>query len=205
MARYDEVAAALQASYDGAVEDRLASDVPRWKETERDQFLALLRAEDRTTLLEIGCGTGVHGEWFAAQGLDVVCTDNSPAMVDHCRSIGLAAEQLHFLRLGELERTFDAVFAMNCLLHVPREALGDVLRAVRSVLVDDGVFYLGQYGGVTHDGPFEQDPGQRYFSWLTDDDLVAEAAAVFTVESFHTVELDWRDDAHFQSLLLRST
>jgi SAM-dependent methyltransferase len=153
----------------------------------------------------VGAGTGLHGRFFADAGLDVVCTDLSAAMVEHCRGQGLVAVQQDFLHL-DLGRQFDAAFAMNCLLHVPREDLGAALAKIRSTLVPGGVFFLGQYGGIDHDDVFADDSYEpkRYFSFLTDDDLRAIAGESFTVESFRVVELDLDDRSHFQSLVLRA-
>jgi SAM-dependent methyltransferase len=203
--RYDEISGQLQRTYDGAVDRRAATPLEPWKIPERAAFLDILSREGRRSLLEIGAGTGLHGQFFADAGLDVVCTDLSAAMVAHCRAQGLVAFQRDFLHL-DLGRQFDAVFAMNCLLHVPREDLPAALAAVRSTLVPGGLFYLGQYGGIDQDGSFADDTyePQRYFSWLTDEDLLAVAHEQFEIESFHAVDIKSDDGSHFQSLVLRA-
>ena len=126
-------------------------------------------------------------------------------VVAHCRAQGLAAFQHDFLHL-DLGRQFDAAFAMNCLLHVPREDLPAVLSSVRSTLVPGGLFYLGQYGGIDHEGAFADDTyePQRYFSLLTDEDLFAVARTHFEIESFQGVEIPSDDGDHFQSMVLRA-
>jgi SAM-dependent methyltransferase len=203
--RYEQVSQQLQQIYDGVVERRASSPLEPWKLPERAAFLEILVREGRQSLLEIGAGTGVHGRFFADAGFDVVCTDLSAAMVEHCRAQGLTAVQQDFLHL-DLGRQFDAVFAMNCLLHVPREDLSRVLAQIRSTLVTGGVFFLGQYGGIDRDGPFADDPyeSKRYFSLLPDDTLLAIVREHFRVESFRAVDLDSDDGEHFQSLVLRS-
>ncbi|MDQ1509905.1 MAG: hypothetical protein QOG50_1749 [Actinomycetota bacterium] len=203
--RYDEISGQLQRTYDGAVDRRAATPLEPWKIPERAAFLDILSREGRRSLLEIGAGTGLHGQFFADAGLDVVCTDLSAAMVAHCRAQGLVAFQRDFLHL-DLGRQFDAVFAMNCLLHVPREDLPAALAAVRSTLVPGGLFYLGQYGGIDQDGSFADDTYEprRYFSWLTDEDLLAVAREQFEIESFHGVDIKSDDGSHFQSLVLRA-
>jgi SAM-dependent methyltransferase len=203
--RYDEITNQLQHAYDKAVDARASSPVEPWKEAEREKFLAVLHREGAESLLEIGAGTGVHGKFFADAGLDVVCTDLTAGMVEYCRSQGLVAFQQDFLHL-DLGRAFDAVFAMNCLLHVPREDLSAALASVRSTLKPGGVFYLGQYGGFEGDG-FPDDPYEpkRFFSLLRDEDLCAVAAEHFHVDSFTAVNIDFDGDGHFQSLLLRAS
>ena len=203
--RYELVKDQLQHIYDGVVERRAASPLELWKIPERAAFLEILVREGRHSLLEIGAGTGVHGRFFADAGFDVVCTDLSAAMVEHCRAQGLAAVQQDFLHL-DLGRKFDAVFAMNCLLHVPREALSAVLAQIRSTLVDGGVFFLGQYGGVDHDGVLADDSNEpkRFFSFLPDEMLRAIVQEHFSVESFRAVDFNSDDGDHFQSLVLRA-
>lgn len=203
--RYETIIDRLQLAYEDAVDRRANTQLEAWKIPERAAFLDLLVREGRRSLLEVGAGTGLHGRFFADAGLEVVCTDLSVAMVEYCRSQGLTAVQQDFLHL-ELDRQFDAAFAMNCLLHVPREDLGAALARIHSTLVAGGVFFLGQYGGIDHDDVFADDTYEpkRYFSFLTDDELRARAGESFTVESFRTVELDLDDGSHFQSLVLRA-
>jgi SAM-dependent methyltransferase len=203
--RYDEVTDQLQRIYDAAVERRAQTPLESWKIPERAAFLEILTREGRRSLLEIGAGTGLHGRFFADAGLDVVCTDLSPAMVEHCRAQGLVALPRDFLHL-DLGREFDAVFAMNCLLHVPREDLPAVLASIRSTLVPGGVFFLGQYGGIDREGPFADDSYEpkRYFSLLPDDELLTLVREHFEVESFRTVDINSDDGDHFQSLVLRA-
>jgi len=203
--RYDDVTRDLQRIYDSVVDQRARSEVEPWKQAERTAYLELLRREGRQTLLEIGAGTGVHGRFFADAGLEVVCTDLSSAMVEHCRAQGLVAYRQDLLHL-DLDRAFDAAFAMNCLLHVPREDFPAALSAIRSTLAAGGVFYLGQYGGIVRDGIWEGDSyvPPRYFSFLTDTELLDFARERFEVESFNAVDVGFDDGTYFQSLVLRA-
>jgi SAM-dependent methyltransferase len=202
---YDDVLPGLRAAYDAKVEERDAHPVEPWKDAERARFLALLRTEDRRTLVDVGAGTGVHAACFHDAGIDVTCVDLSPAMVDRCRERGLTAYNQDVLHL-DLPARFDAAFAMNSLLHIPPAVLRHALERIRDVLVPGGVFYLGQYGGVAFEGPWGGDSYDppRYFSRLTDDDLRRAAAEVFSVDDFRTVDVGAPADfGHFQALLLR--
>lgn len=142
---YHEIARKLRAAYDRQVEERETSDTQPWKVDVRQRFLELLRAEGKHRLIEIGAGTGVHGLFFQESGIEVVTTDLSQAMVESCRAKGLDARELDFLSLDFGEK-FDAVFAMNCLLHVAPGDLRQVLAAIRQLLNPDGLFFWGQYG-----------------------------------------------------------
>lgn len=202
--RYDEVVVALRASYDSKVEERAGKAIVEWKALEQRVFLERLQVERATTLLEVGAGTGRHGRFFADAGLGVVCTDLSPAMVEHCRAEGLEAHVRDFLSL-DLGRAFDAVFAMNCLLHVPHDEMGSVLRSIASCLRPGGLFFWGQYGGDDREGPLADDhyEPKRFFSSFTDEQVVDVASDKFDLVDFHPVDVGF-GDAHFQSLTLRA-
>jgi SAM-dependent methyltransferase len=206
---YDDVLNDLRRAYDAQVAVRDRSPLQSWKEPLREQFLARLQAERRHTLVELGAGPGVHGRYFADSGLDVVCTDLSPAMVEACRAKGLQALTTDFLQLpARLPWPMDAAFAMNCLLHVPPADLPRVLEAVRAVLRPDGLFFLGQYGGIAFQGVRAQDryEPKRHFSFLPDAQLHALVEVEFQILEFQVVELPDEEELgfHFQALVLRS-
>jgi SAM-dependent methyltransferase len=126
-------------------------------------------------------------------------------MVEHCRAKGIEAHVMDFLHLDFPVGSFDAVFAMNCLLHMPNHDLPAVLAAVRAILRPGGLFFLGVYGGTeSAEGPLGDDEHKppRFFSFRTDEQLLGFAAAAwFDVVEFHAV--DAGRGHRFQSLTLR--
>lgn len=201
--RYDEVLGPLRTAYDARADWRDGAPKLPFKLAERRAFRDRLPAGAR--LLEIGAGTGQDSAYFRDAGLTVTATDLSPAMVEHCRAKGIEAHVLDFLRLGSLPAAaFDAVWALNCLLHVPNRDLPAVLAAIHGVLRPGGLFFLGVWGGQEnregandHD---EHDP-PRFFSWRTDDVLLGFATARFELLDFHALEVD--NGNRFQSVTLR--
>ncbi len=199
----------LRTAYDAGAAQRNAASVEPWKATERDVFLARLRTEGCRTLLEIGSGPGVHGAWFRDQGLAVVCTDLSPEHVRLCREKGLEAHEVAFADLGAVfgERRFDAVFALNCLLHVPRTELLATLNEVRAVVRRGGLVYWGQYGGEDWEGIQEHDQYEpkRFFAYLAESTMreFAEAAG-FNVEHISRVPVDREGRFEFLAFTLRA-
>ena len=155
-------------------------------------------------MLEIGAGTGVHGKFFQDNGMQVVCTDLSPEMVKRCREKGLEAHEMDFLSLDFPPGSFEAVFAMNCLLHVPRSDLPAVLAIIQKLLGDNGLFYWGQYGGPEQAGVSEEDhyEPKRYYSLLTDDQLKSISEQYFEMVSFKAIDIE-DGEMHFQALVLR--
>lgn len=196
----------LRVAYGAKVTERADKAISPWKVHVRAGFLQRLQQLGGTRLLEIGTGTGVHGAFFAEQGLQVVCTDLSPQMVEHCRSNGLTAHEMDFSALDFPPNSFDAVFAMNCLLHVPRADLPAVLASVARVLVSGGLFFWGQYGGDSQAGPWPEDryEPKRFFSLLTDNDICEIANGVFDLLDFEVVPKAGHGGVnHFQALTLK--
>lgn len=199
---YSRVVASLPHAYGpAAAAERDGREKEAFKVDERRRFLDLLRNRGATSLLEVGAGTGHDSLYFQGQGLRVLCTDLSPAMVGLCRAKGLDAQVADFLGLGVSPASFDAVYAMNCLLHVPTPDLARVLEAIGEVLVPGGLFYAGTWGGVDEEGPVRDDrhPVPRFFAFRSDRRMRDALAGCFRVLSFTTVDADGK---HFQSFVL---
>ena len=100
--------------------------------------------------------------------------------------------------------SFDAVYAMNCLLHVPSKHLPDVLEEIKKVLVPAGLFYYGQWGGARTEGVWDEDVNQpkRFFCLYPDDELNGIVQSHFAVLSFEPIEVEGQD-LHYQSFFLR--
>lgn len=81
----------LRESYDKHAQERESSAMQEWKIGERSNFLLALQTDNKQKVLEIGAGTGRDSRYFQDQGLEVVCIDLSPAMVELCRQTGLTA------------------------------------------------------------------------------------------------------------------
>jgi SAM-dependent methyltransferase len=202
---YEQILNDLRTAYDRKADERDQYETSEWKQQERLRFLSLLREEGKHLLLDIGAGTGIHGKFFKDQGMEVVCTDLSLENVRRCREKGLAAYVMDFLRLGFDDETFDAIFAMNCLLHVPKSDLPRVLESLQRKLIIGGLFYWGQYGGVERQGfwPDDDYEPKRFYSLLLDDQMQTISESYFEVISSHIIDTETEDDIHFHSVILR--
>jgi SAM-dependent methyltransferase len=202
---YQQVRENLRQAYDGAADRRDRQGKQPWKLAERAAFLSRLQPARSLRLLEIGAGTGQDSAFFASHGLDVLATDMSPAMVARCRAKGLDARVVDFSRLEFPAESFDAIYAMNCLLHVPNAELPAVLASIARILRPGGLFFLGVYGGseATEEGPAEWDDHvpARFFSWRTDDQIAQFASESFDIVDFHIAQAG--TEFRFQSLTLR--
>lgn len=202
----DELRTRLREAYNLKAHERDSRPRQAWKVEERQTFLALLQRERKRSLLEIGAGTGSDARFFQDQGLTVTCIDLSPAMVRLCRRKGLAAQVMDLAELQFPPNSFDAVYALNCLLHLPKRELPGVLAGIHNVLKPGGLFYLGVYGGYDDEGVWEKDSYEprRFFAFYTDEGLRQVVEATFQVYSFKRILLeDAASGLHFQSLILR--
>jgi SAM-dependent methyltransferase len=195
----------LILAYERAVDERDKYEITEWKKCQLQRFLELLTAEDKSSLIDIGAGTGNHALYFQEQGIDVICVDISPGNVDRCKEKGLEGYVWDVMDLAPLGQVFEAAFAMNSLLHVPLSQLHKTLSNIRDILSPAGLFFWGQYGGEKSEGIYNEDQYEpkRFFSLLDDEKIKEEASRVFNVEDFMTLRLEDNNSLHFQSLILR--
>lgn len=204
--QYEKILSELQQFYEQDAEERDRTPKTPWKLAERQRFLDVLLQENKLRFLEIGAGTGQDSLFFQEQGMEVICTDFSPSMVARCRQKGLTAYQMDFLHLDFPPHAFDAIYALNCLLHVPKSALPTVLEKIANLLVVDGLFYLGMYGGEDREGIFYYGSQQhgRFYSYYATPRITAILEQYFEIFSFRSIELDIGERACFQSFILRN-
>ncbi|MDP9310282.1 MAG: class I SAM-dependent methyltransferase [Chloroflexota bacterium] len=194
----------LRVAYDRNAAERDGYAKELWKVAERQHFLALLQAEHKQSLLELGAGPGTDSLFFQQHGLAVTATDLSPEMIKRCRAKGLTAYVLDFSDLQMPANSFDAVYALNSLLHLPKRDLPHVLQRIHTILKPRGLFYFGVYGGHDHEGPLPNDSYDppRFFSFYTDEHLHQRVRNVFDVLSYTPITLG-ENNFHFQSFVLR--
>lgn len=203
---FDELRSNLRQSYDQKVDERDSRTIQPWKLEVRAHFLSLLHQEQKRTLLEVGAGSGQDSLYFRKQGLAATCIDLSPEMVSLCRKKGLPAYEMDVTRLQFAPASFDAVYSLNCLLHLPHAQFQTALTEINTVLKPAGLFYLGVYGGYQHKGIWPDDPYEpkRFFAFYSDEELQKQVTSVFDLVSFQTIAFDEGETGlHFQSCILR--
>ena len=201
----------LKAAYNADAERRDKSEGKReeWKERVRQQFVDLLKSENKSTILELGAGAGLDSQFFKDQGFEVLAVDLSEEMVKMCQKRGVEAKVLDFYELDTLGKTFDGVFSLNSLLHVPKADVDRVLEQIYKVLNPGGIFFYGVYGGMDREETFT-DPSKmnmpRYFSFLSDETIQEVAKTRFEVLSFEAIEIESKTRGlHFQALFLEKS
>ena len=205
---YDEIIDALRKAYDQSAAKRDQIEREGWRVRERHAFLDTLLQEEKRSLLEIGAGPGKDSEFFHENGLRVVATGSPPQMVQLCRDKGLEAHVMDFKSLDFGARQFDAIYALNCLLHVPKRDLHEVLAQIGGLLKPDGLFFMAVYGGQESEKVWEDDHHQpkRFFSFYTDEQLSKVVSTVFEILDFKRITpVNDSGGLHMQRLILRKT
>lgn len=194
---------ALVKTYEKYAHERASHSPDEFKVQERSEFLRFLQAEERKTLLEIGCGTGSDAQFFQSQGLCVLGVDNTPTMVKLTTEKGIRAQVLDCYDLDQINERFDAVYTMNCLLHIPKQDFDQVLRLISRRLNENGLMYLGIWGDINFEGIWEQDryEPKRFFSFWKTEALLEVLQRFFRLEYYRRLEP--HEDRIFNSLIVR--
>lgn len=202
----EEIKESLIRTYNNYADERGTREgLEPWKEKERALFLQALQRDSSITLLEIGAGPGRDSLFFMDQGYQVTCTDLSPEMVRICKERGLDARVMDYYEMDFSDVMFDAVYALNCLLHVPKDRIRGVFGEIRRVLKPQGLFYMGVYGGQDSEGIWEQDiyEPKRFFSFFSNEKMIELVEEYFHIETFNVVKYQ-PVGLHFQSMVLRN-
>lgn len=204
---YEQIVQELKSLYDETATSRSRSVIFPWKAAEREHFLRELLRDRKMSLLDMGAGHGQDALFFSDHGISVVCVDISSEMVRLCRSKGLDTHQVDFLNMPFASCSFDAVYAMNSLLHVPMSQIEQVLGIIRDLLRPRGLFYYGVYGGKSFEGVWQEDARERkrFYCYFTDAELLELVSCFFEVVYFRKIPVEGRQGFHFQSLILRTT
>ncbi|WP_047982808.1 class I SAM-dependent methyltransferase [Ornithinibacillus californiensis] len=193
-------------SYNQKANERDRLTVQDWKVAERNTFLSFLHKENKKSLLEIGAGPGKDSLFFQEKGLETFATDISVEMIKLCKEKGLTAKVMDFADLDFPDNHFDAIWSLNCLLHVPKMEIRGVLQEIKRVLKPSGLFYMGVYGGENHEGIWEEDhyTPKRFFSFFEDETIKELVSEFFTIEYFEVIPKEVVGGKfQFQSIILR--
>ncbi len=201
----------LIRAYDAAADARDERGEAEWRAAHQRAFAEMLRSEGKSRILEIGAGSGHSAVFFQTEGFAIVATDLSPENVARCRAKGVDAVVGDFYDLDFPDDSFDAAWAMSCLMHVPDADLNGVLEEMARVLVPGGIAMIGLWGGRTAgrgtSGVWEGDDytPPRFFALRDDEEVTEAVGAVFTIERFVTTtdRPDDPVDMHYQLVTVR--
>ncbi len=187
----DNIKLSLIRSYTSEANARDLKALPEWKEIERQRFLDRLRYEDKRDFLEIGAGTGRDSLFFKQNGLSVTCIDITPSMIQLCLEKGLIAYKMDVSKMSFKPDSFDAVFCMNSLVHMPKSELKSALEEIYRILKPGGLYLNCMWGGIDSEGVSELDDHdpKRFFSFSTDENAKQAFGNIFIIEEIRAIDV----------------
>lgn len=190
----------LARYYDQDAAARSTRPLAAGRVAHRDWFVDRLRAEGRRSVVEIGTGPGLDAAAFLAAGFEVAGVDLSPAHVDLARAAGVDARVAAAQALPFADASFDALWSMSVLMHLPDADLDAALAEFARVLRPGGLAAFGTWGGDGTEGvnPDDTIDPPRYFNWRTDDAFVGAVGRHARVEEFEAWPVDWRAGRTFR-------
>jgi SAM-dependent methyltransferase len=134
-------------------------------------------------VLDLGCGSGRDSLWFIEQGYEVVATDGSKELVEHCRKF-LEDRVIHATYEDfESELTFDGIWACASLLHIKLEDLPGMIIKYANYLKQKGVFFMSFKAGEVD---YEKDG--RWFTNFTEDRLLSMMSRIENLEVIEVIK-----------------
>lgn len=195
----------LRKAYNNYIKDEAnqGNEMNPWHADLRNLFLEMITAEGKQTLLDIGAGSGCDTQFFIDHGFDVTAIDLSDEMVKVCKEQGIRAMEYDLYELSQFGQTFDAMWAMNSLIHVEKCNLPHVLQEIREALNPSGLFFMGVYGSDDWEGILEGDlfSPPRYFSFYSEEKIREVVSQYFELIRFETI--DFGKSYYFQAMILR--
>jgi SAM-dependent methyltransferase len=128
----------------------------------------LLHVPQGGRILDLGCGSGRDTKFFSDKFYNVIALDASSKMVAATKN--LVENEVYQMRFDEIDyiEEFDGIWACASLLHVPEQALSDVMRKCLRALRTGGAMFLSFKYGTS-----ERTIGGRLFTDLDERKLEA--------------------------------
>jgi len=142
--------------------------------------------------------------FFMEQGFNTVSIDISDEMINTCKEKGLEAFAMDFYKLEFSNETFDAIWSLNSMLHVSKKDFPIVLDEFHRVLKQEGLLYIGIFGGFDREGVLEGDNQvpKRFFNAYTDENIKKAFLQYFEIIKYENIDVK-KDTVHLQSLILK--
>jgi SAM-dependent methyltransferase len=147
----------LQSFYDAEATQRAGRDLGPFRTGLRDEFVALVRAEQRRNVLEVGCGPGRDAAALTSAGLTTVACDLSFAPLQLAVTRGVTAVQASMLTLPFATGRFAAAWTMSTFVHVPDAVVATAIGELVRVVEPGGLIGIGTWGGVDAEAVSDRD------------------------------------------------
>jgi SAM-dependent methyltransferase len=141
----------LRAYYEEEARLRLRSPVVGRRSELRDAFIALLREEGRTSVVDFGAGPGGDGGAFRATGLRFIGVDLAHGNCQLAAEAGVMVVQGSISAPPVRPASLDAGWSMSTLMHIPEPDVPDTLTAMIATLRPGAPLLVGLWGGEQRD------------------------------------------------------
>jgi ubiquinone/menaquinone biosynthesis C-methylase UbiE len=153
-------------------------------------------------ILDIGCGSGRDAKYFSDKGFEVVGIDLSEELIKICQETSKGTFMLmDFEKIEFPDHSFDGVWAIASLVHVPKKNLSKALRKIKKIIKKNGhifaTFRFGDKEVILKDlrGDVEL---ERFYSYFQTHEL----KEIFTKEGFKNIETEVNQDwVHLQAMV----
>ncbi len=137
--------------------------------TEFERFINLLKGDK---ILDLGCGSGDNSLYFKEKGLDVIGIDLSEKMIELCKEKGIEAFVCDIEDLPFNSKSFDGIWAVTSLLHIPKSRIRNVITKLNLILKEEGIMYVcvkeGEGEGLLED---KSKATSRFFAFWKEDEF----------------------------------
>lgn len=203
-AAMDRAETALAAYYDHEAQARSNRALDPRRIVLRDEFVAMMAAEGRSRVVEVGTGPAEMGQPSSRP----VCKSQawtSPRSMCAARAAGVDAVCASLFDLPYPLSSFDAGWTMSTLVHVEDARFHAAMDAICSVLREGAPLAVGLWGGLDHEGVSDRDEilPPRFFSLRTHARTRAMLGQHGEVERFETWPSDRAGGWEYQWAVLR--
>ena len=134
----------------------------------REEFSTFIKNLNGRKILDVGCGPGFHTEYFNSKGLDCLGIDNSKEMVKYAKKNKINVELMDMENLDFKNNTFDAIWCVSSLLHLPKKNIPEIINSFYELLSNKGTLYVSLKEGNKE----EFDTKSRFFSYFEKNDFL---------------------------------
>ncbi len=152
----------------------------RYESAKMDNIHALLKSTfpTKSSLLEIGCGSGRDASFMYQNGYDILAIDGSREMI-------VEAKRLHPELVKRLQAamipdklsfepsSFDGIYSIATLMHLEEDVIGRAIGKIATILKPGGKFFFSvsiQRDDIDNQG---KDEKGRHFTTMSADEWIA--------------------------------
>ena len=174
-------------SYDRTAAEYTANVAGMHHQSEFNRFCNFI--SKHSIVLDLGCGSGRDAKIFSEKGYDVVGADLSGGMIEHAKHYAPQADftQMDMRQLGFADETFDGVWCVASMLHLPKKDMPHALCEANRVLNYCGVFYIAVKQGFGEGLEADARYGEginKFFSYYQPEEL----EAMLSIAGFSKIE-----------------